>query len=201
MSVPLVSPRRRCTLRIERARRREVEDAYWRTREMALGVASVDHRRAPSSSSNQLRATPGDTPRWIADAHADADADAQSDDLARSTGVSRRIADEVLAAELGSAILAAVGPPTSASASARVFGITPRAPPIFTPRSAALPRVDVDPSERSDRAFAFRDDAGDAAPAPAARTAPRWDFFCGRPSRPHAATHRRPPGDGLPRVR
>lgn len=150
-------------VRIERARRREVEDAYWRTREMALGVASVDHRRAPSSSSNQLRATPGDTPRWIADAHADADADAQSDDLARSTGVSRRIADEVLAAER-SAILAAVGPPTSASASARVFGITPRAPPIFTPRSAALPRVDVDPSERSDRAFAFRDDAGDAAP-------------------------------------
>ena len=155
-------------LRIERARRREVEDAYWRTREMALGVASVDHRRAPSSSSNQLRATPGATPRWIAaDAHADADADAhadaQIDDLARSTGVSRRIADEVLAAER-SAILAAVGPPTSASASARVFGITPRAPPIFTPRSAALPRVDVDPSERSDHAFAFRDDAGDAAP-------------------------------------
>ena len=150
-------------VRIERARRREVEDAYWRTREMALGVASVDHRRAPSSSSNQLRATPGDTPRWIADAHADADADAQSDDLARSTGVSRRIADEVLAAER-SAILAAVGPPTSASASARVFGITPRAPPMFTPRSPARPRVDVDPSERSDHAFAFRDDAGDAAP-------------------------------------
>ena len=171
-------------VRIERARRREVEDAYWRTREMALGVASVDHRRAPSSSSNQLRATPGDTPRWIADAHADADADAQSDDLARSTGVSRRIADEVLAAER-SAILAAVGPPTSASASARVFGITPRAPPMFTPRSAALPRVDVDPSERSDHAFAFRDDAGDAAPlhhtnSPAMTNA-LWQMACTPP--------------------
>ena len=159
-------------LRIERARRREVEDAYWRTRETALGVASVDHRRAPSSSSTPPRATPGATPRWIA---ADAHADAQIDELARSTGVSRRIADEVLAAER-SAILAAVGPPTSASASARVFGTTPRAPPTFTPRAAALPRVsfpspaserhhlDAAPSERSDDAFAFRDDAGDAAP-------------------------------------
>ena len=163
-------------LRIERARRREVEDAYWRTRETALGVASVDHRRAPSSSSTHPRATPGATPRWIAaDAHADAHVDAQIDELARSTGVSRRIADEVLAAER-SAILAAVGPPTSASASARVFGTTPRAPPTFTPRAAALPRVsfpspaserhhlDAAPSERSDDAFAFRDDAGDASP-------------------------------------
>ena len=163
-------------LRIERARHREVEDAYWRTREMALGVASVDHRRAPTSSSTHPRATPGATPRWIAaDAHADAHADAQIDELARSTGVSRRIADEVLAAER-SAILAAVGPPASASASARVFGTTPRAPPTFTPRAAALPRasfpspasarhhLDAAPSERSDDAFAFCDDAGVAAP-------------------------------------